>query len=76
LESVKNDEGSSSIHIIDEEEDLEFAQDKVVQTRMQANKFKTKEHNEKEKTKSNIPETTKQQQIVNKMKTPLQITTI
>jgi hypothetical protein len=45
-------------------------QENVVQKRTQANKFKSKEAPEKEKTKANQAETTKQQVVANQAKTP------
>jgi hypothetical protein len=43
LESVQMDEGTSYFYIFDEQEDPDYSQDNVVQTREQVNKFKIKE---------------------------------
>jgi hypothetical protein len=44
-------EGSTYFYIFDEQEDPEYSQDNVVQTKTQVNKFKTREHPEKRKIK-------------------------
>jgi hypothetical protein len=59
------DEGTSYFHIFDEQEGSDCSQDNVVQTRAQANKFKTREEPEKEKAKVNTLKRAKQQTIVN-----------
>jgi hypothetical protein len=63
LESVQMDEGESSLYIFYEHEESYISQENVVQTRAQVNRFKTKEtvEKEKEKNKTNVAETSKQQ---------------
>jgi hypothetical protein len=59
LELVQTDEGESSFYIFNEQEESDILQENVVQTRAQANKFKSKEAPEKEKTKVNQAENNK-----------------
>jgi hypothetical protein len=37
------EEGSSSFYVFDKQEDPEYFQDNIVQTKIQVNKFKTRE---------------------------------
>jgi hypothetical protein len=76
LELVQMDEGESSFYIFNEQEEFDILQENVVQMRAQINKFKTKEvvKKEKEKTKANPTETTKQQIVFNQEKNPQKMT--
>jgi hypothetical protein len=53
LESVHTDEGESYFYIFNEQEEFNILQENFIQTRTQENRFKTKEAQEKEKTKTN-----------------------
>jgi hypothetical protein len=65
LESVQADEGESYFYIFIEKEDSNILQENVVQTRTKSNNFKSKEAPEKENTKENKEETSKNQVVCN-----------
>jgi hypothetical protein len=61
------------MYIFDEQEEIYISHDNVMQTRPQANQFKTKEIKEKEKMKPNGLEPTKQQPVASQAKNPPQM---